>query len=77
MDLGFPLDIFFASVFLPSTSDPALCFRFKNEFSTSALFCFLLFSRTLLLWEGEQASLSGSAAGPVRIAVRFYNKRPK
>jgi hypothetical protein len=49
MDLGFPLDIFFVSVFLPSTLDPALCFRFKNEFSTSALFCFLLFSRTLLV----------------------------
>jgi hypothetical protein len=35
---GFPLDIFFCLCFLPSALDLALCFRFKNEFSTSALF---------------------------------------
>jgi hypothetical protein len=37
----------FCLCFLPPTLDPALCFRFKNEVFYSALFCFLLFFRTL------------------------------
>jgi hypothetical protein len=45
---GIPSRYIFCLCFLPPTLDPALCFRFKNEFSTSALFCFLLNSRALL-----------------------------